>query len=447
MWTLLLACSGEPAVAPPTEARPPAEAQASDAPRTVVLVIGCTLRADRIGAYGNPREGVSPYLDELAAQGALFEEMRSNAPWTRPSIGSLTTGRYPLVLGIDDPGPGMNTTRGVHPDFETLGEAFSRGGYTTIGATANPNANATFGMHQGFDTYHELAPLWREESSKIPGEEVVESLLQSAAQVTGDLFLQAVLIDTHAPLSPAARVPRHFGLDVMTSPTRLDQYDAAVRIFSEAVEQLDEGLDELGRGERTLMIVGDHGEGLHTPQHAAKAHGRFLYDANIGTPWIVSSPQVPPARIQGLASNVDVKPTLLDLGGVEPLAQVDGRSRAGLLREGGTETGETFVLSETYYSRDHRRRWITPEWSLIENVHTGSKKIPVDRGPVELYAQGDRQQDVDLSDEQPEVVQRLSRDMAALRAQLLAQQQVWDSEELGDDLNAQLEALGYVEPK
>ena len=415
--------------------------------RTVVLVIGCTLRADRIGAYGNPREGVSPYLDELAARGALFEEMHSNAPWTRPSIGSLTTGRYPLVLGIDDPGPGMNTTLGVHPDFETLGEAFTRGGYAAIGATANPNANGTFGMDQGFATYLELAALWREESSKIPGEEVVEAWLKSAARVQGDLFGQLVLIDTHAPLSQEARVPRHFGLEVMARPTKLDRYDAAVRIFSDAVQQLDEGLAELGREDRTLVIVGDHGEGLHTPKHAGKAHGRFLYDANIGTPWILSAPDIPPARVTGLASNVDVKPTLLDLGGVEPLEPADGHSRAGLLREGRTETGEAFVLTETYYSSDHRRRWTTPDWSLIETTPKGARPIPVDRGSVELYAGDDQDQSENVAASQPEVVSQLSEEMAALRKQLMGQQKVWHAQALGDDLNAQLEALGYVEPK
>lgn len=440
--SLLLACSGEPATPPSTQP----QATQAEAPRTVVLVIGCTLRRDRIGAYGNPREGVSPYLDALASQGALFEEMRSNAPWTRPSIGSLTTGRYPLVLGIDDPGPGMNTTRGVHPDFETVAEAFQRGGYTTIGATANPNANGTFGMDQGFDTYHELARLWREEQSKIPGDEVVESVLESAKEVDGDLYLQLVLIDTHAPLSQEAVVPRHFGLDVMRSPTKLDQYDAAVRIFSEAVEELDQGLQKMGRGDRTLVIVGDHGEGLHHPKHAAKAHGRFLYDANVGTPWIVHGPGIPAARVQGLATNIDVKPTLLDLGGVEPVAQVDGRSRAGLLREGLTDTEEQSAFVETYYSRDHRRRWITPEWSLIENIATKSKPVPVDRGEVELYAHDDVQQDHDLSEANAEVVAELSGQMAELRKELLRQQRIWDSEALGDDLNAQLEALGYVDP-
>jgi glucan phosphoethanolaminetransferase (alkaline phosphatase superfamily) len=49
-------------------------------PDTVILVIGCTLRADRLHSYGNPR-ATSPTLDQLAAEGARVENLVSNAPW------------------------------------------------------------------------------------------------------------------------------------------------------------------------------------------------------------------------------------------------------------------------------------------------------------------------------------------------------------------------------
>ena len=94
------------------------------APDTVILVIGCTLRADRLGSYGNPRE-TSPTLDQLAAEGARVERLVSNAPWTRPALAALTTGRYPLSLGIDDPKHGGFTNRGLHPDVDTLAERFA----------------------------------------------------------------------------------------------------------------------------------------------------------------------------------------------------------------------------------------------------------------------------------------------------------------------------------
>jgi hypothetical protein len=50
------------------EAPTPAPRTFDDAaPDTVILVIGCTLRADRLHSYGNPR-ATSPTLDQLAAE-------------------------------------------------------------------------------------------------------------------------------------------------------------------------------------------------------------------------------------------------------------------------------------------------------------------------------------------------------------------------------------------
>ena len=442
MILLLLGCSCNDPVPEPVEP----VGEVIEGPDTVVLVIACTMRADRMGVYGNPR-ATTPYLDGLAAEGAVFERMLSNAPWTRPSIGSISTGRYPLVLGIDDPAPAMNTTRGVHPDFETIAEAFQADGWTTVGAVANPNANAVFGMAQGFDTYHEAAKLWREEHSKVPGAEVVESFLDIASAVEGRLYGQIVVIDSHKPLPVPARRPTQWGMDVMLDPSPLDQYDAALTYVDAVVEQLDAGLGALGREDRVLFFVGDHGEGMNEPEWAGRAHGRFLYDANVATPWIAHGPGIAPGnRVSGLAENVDLKPTLLDLLAVPSEAAVDGDSRAEVLREGRSETGETAVFTETYFASDHRARWSTPEWTLIANYTVGVQRGVEHRGRFELYRAEDDTQAATVYREHVETAKELSLDMEELRRQLMQEQRVWaGGEELSGDMQQALEALGYVE--
>ncbi len=407
-------------------------------PETVIVVIACTLRADRMGVYGNPRD-TTPYLDSLAESGAVFENMLTNAPWTRPSIGSISTGRYPLALGIDDPAPKMNTTRGVHADFETIAEALQADGWTTVGAVANPNANAVFGMAQGFDTYHEAAKLWREEHSKVPGTAIVESFLDIASGVEGPLYGQLVVIDTHRPLPVQARRPTEFGIDVMLDPTDLDKYDAALKMVDDLVA-------ELGREDRVLFFVGDHGEGINRPKWAGRAHGRYLYDANVRTPWIAHGPGIAGGnRVTGLAENVDLKPTLLEMFDVPSVATLDGDSRAGVLREGLSETGETAVFTETYFSSDHRGRWTTEDWTLIANYAAVAYKGAEDRGRFELYAHDDAKQADNLYADNGELAQGMSQDMEALRARLLEEQLVWSGEELSGAMQQALEALGYVE--
>ncbi|MFM8409056.1 MAG: sulfatase-like hydrolase/transferase, partial [Alphaproteobacteria bacterium] len=68
-----------------------------DAPRNAVTVLVDTLRPDHLGAWGYAG-GTSPAIDELARRGIVFENARSVAPWTGPTIATLFQGRYPLAL-------------------------------------------------------------------------------------------------------------------------------------------------------------------------------------------------------------------------------------------------------------------------------------------------------------------------------------------------------------
>src|SRR5262245_403288 len=69
----------------------------------VRLVTIDTLRVDRLGAYGN-RDGLTPTLDVLAAEGLRFDAVHAHAPLTLPSHASLMTGRVPPRHGVRDNG-------------------------------------------------------------------------------------------------------------------------------------------------------------------------------------------------------------------------------------------------------------------------------------------------------------------------------------------------------
>ena len=87
-------------------------------PRDVVIVTIDTLRADRVGVYGNPH-GLTPNLDALAARGVRFADASATVPVTLPSHTSLFTGRYPTAHGVRDNG------RRVPADLE-IGRASCR---------------------------------------------------------------------------------------------------------------------------------------------------------------------------------------------------------------------------------------------------------------------------------------------------------------------------------
>src|SRR5262245_25676289 len=69
--------------------------------RHLLLVTVDTLRADRLGCYGN-HSVETPAMDKLAAEGALAEDASVHVPLTRPSHISLFTGLHPADHGVRD---------------------------------------------------------------------------------------------------------------------------------------------------------------------------------------------------------------------------------------------------------------------------------------------------------------------------------------------------------
>src|SRR5688572_29492558 len=117
---LCAACSGNK-----TERPAPAAAEA----RSFLLVTVDTLRADRVGAYGDAAARTSA-MDALAARGTIFRNAVATAPITLPSHASLMTGRYPAGHGARH--NGMR----VDPAVPTLASALSRGGFATAAFVA-----------------------------------------------------------------------------------------------------------------------------------------------------------------------------------------------------------------------------------------------------------------------------------------------------------------------
>ncbi|MDP6932448.1 MAG: sulfatase [Myxococcota bacterium] len=424
------------------------EAPASDGGMdTVVLVVGCTLRATRMHVYGHKRAN-TPYLDQLAGQGVRFTRMLSNASWTRPALTALFTGQLPLRWGIDHPGKAIHTPRALHSDALTLAERFAAQGWSTVGVTGNANANADFGMAQGFQDYQETTEANPEEFTRTSGSQLVDQLLEQISHVKGPVFAQVVLIDTHAPLPDFPRRLQRLGLSTDKAEVpRLQRYDAAVLAVDDAIRRLDEGLTKLGRSDRLLTLVGDHGEGLLWPTHHGFGHGHQVYDGNLHVPWIVHGPGVAWGRsIDGLAQSVDLTPTLVDLAGLasdqageSPV--LDGRSLAAQVRGELNETRTSRVFSETLYGAEHRSRLTTPQWAFIRNFRN-QESAP--RGERELYADKDRLQHDNLVIQQPVVADRLEQEIDALRSLLREDQRIYETT-VGADVTQALEALGYVE--
>src|ERR1022692_3900205 len=71
------------------------------APPNVILITLDTTRADRMGFLGSKR-GLTPNLDALARQSAVFTRAYAQAPLTSVSHATILTGTYPQFHGVVD---------------------------------------------------------------------------------------------------------------------------------------------------------------------------------------------------------------------------------------------------------------------------------------------------------------------------------------------------------
>jgi hypothetical protein len=100
-------------------------------PRSLLLITLDTMRADRLPAYGFT--GVlTPALDRIAAEGAIFEEAYAAVPLTLPSHVSLFTGLYPPRHGVRD-----NAGAPLSGEFTTLAEVLRERRMTTAAFVAS----------------------------------------------------------------------------------------------------------------------------------------------------------------------------------------------------------------------------------------------------------------------------------------------------------------------
>lgn len=329
-------------------------------PPNVVVVVADTLRADRLGAYGNPR-GLTPFLDTLAERGALFRSARATCSWTNPSVASILTSRHPYQHGI------MSFTSTLQDDELTLAEALQRRGYATAGFSANYLINTELGFAQGFDRYSAV-PVVEDgkPTSKRAGEITAEALAWLDQLPHGapakPVFLYLQYMEPHVPYRPSSASLAHvFGdrpqpsvqqasafafVGNMTNPldpVRLaatrEVYDATVHTLDESLRTLFHELERRGILEHALVIVtADHGQEFG--DHGNIGHGYTLFGEVLHVPLLVLAPGRPaPAEIAAPVSLVDLAPTILDwVGGAAP-PSFTGRSLRPLIERRTSWTG------------------------------------------------------------------------------------------------------------
>ncbi len=189
----------------------PAPPEPSSTSPNVLLVLIDTLRADKLGCYGSDL-GLTPNIDRLAAQGCLFEQAFSHAPWTLPSVSSLLTSTYPVRHGA---GGRLGSLTGLASDVRTMAECYADQGYDT-GAIINVLfLSPKFGISRGFDDY-DFRPPREGQRVQRRATEVTDSALtwmEAQKKRSGLPFFYMVhYFDPHLTYDPPARFLEKFAL-------------------------------------------------------------------------------------------------------------------------------------------------------------------------------------------------------------------------------------------
>ncbi|GAB3411501.1 sulfatase-like hydrolase/transferase [Haloparvum alkalitolerans] len=295
-------------------------------------------------------------------------------------------------------------------------------------------------------------------------------------------------VGTHRMLLAHTRT----GLGLEVGDSTLDDlrtlYQAAVRQVDASIGRLLETLEAEGlRDETAIVFAGDHGEEFQ--EHGHLAHYPKLYDELIHVPLLVDAPGVESDRSDRPVGLDAVPPTVADLLGIEApdawegesllspgadrapddLAEAESEpavaSDGGAVAETQAETGadsEPAEPAEPVVSVTVRGEELTAQpiprslddgdllvsarddgWTYIENADTGE---------AELYHRpSDPDQQANLADdptpEQAAAIERLAPAVAShvarLREEADSGDDAGDEEEIDEDLEAQLSALGY----
>ena len=94
---VMAGAAGRASAAPKTAVAQDSAATPAAKPNVMVIVLD-SLRADHVGVYGYNRP-TTPFLDMLAREGLVFEQVLAQSSYTRQSVPSILTGRYPSECG------------------------------------------------------------------------------------------------------------------------------------------------------------------------------------------------------------------------------------------------------------------------------------------------------------------------------------------------------------
>ncbi len=383
-----------------------------------VLFIAIDDLNDWVGVLGGHPQAYTPNIDRLAVQGTLFTNAHCQAPLCGPSRASLMSGLRPSTTGIY----GQINDKNLRKSDERMQEIvflpqyFREQGYKTMGIGKLFHQHAPAGQFEesggrvkGFGPKPEMRFKWDQKGTSTDWGAFpeVDSLMpdyQSAQWAIERLnqshdrpfFLAVGFLRPHVPWYVPPRwferhpldkvqTPPYLSTDREDMPTIAQQvaevpmmpttewaiesgewpaicqaYLASVSFVDHYVGQVLDALEKSEFADNTLIILwSDHGYHIGEKNRFAK---HSLWEEATRVPLIIAGPNLPARQISGAPVELlDLYPTLLDLCGLPPYSENEGRSLKPLLQDPETEWPHAAIT--TYGRNNHAIR--TQDYRMI----------------------------------------------------------------------------------
>lgn len=342
---------------------PLAPATAVRRPNIVVLAVD-SLRADRLDAR------VAPNLTRLAARGARFDLAYVSTPRSLPSWDALPErlAREGYVTGVVSDHAG-----GV---FDDVDRGLARAGAPSFDLERPVGPRALERQTPLLPLLHSplgrrIVPAMRALRGAADPRRVADDAATALHAMKDRPFFLGVAFSTArspyaapAPYYAKYTEPRYRGRfkyddanlaghagDPPPDAADVKQiralYDGAVSAVDDAVAHVLRALEREGLADNTIVVVtADRGETLFD-EGRGQGHGDPLTgDEATHVPLVIVDPRVGKASRSGrVVRDVDLAPTLYELAGVSPPADLEGRSLAPALR--GADLEPRFAYAET----------------------------------------------------------------------------------------------------
>jgi arylsulfatase A-like enzyme len=357
-----------------------------------LIILVDDLRYDEFGAGGHPYMK-TPHIDRIAHEGALFERAFHTTPICSPNRASILTGQYASRHGIIDNvarDAASHRLPNFHVELQRLGYETAHIGKWHMGNDGKPrpgyehwvaydghgrlydpnlNENGRYVQHQGYvtDIMNEMAvefvrkphskpwSLWFAHKAVHPdAEQAADGTFKMdgyrPAERHKDLYKGCIfpkkpnmlaadqIIKQKPAWAEALELRKNKQsrelLDAIHAGTQeeIRLRAAMMAAVEEGVGMLLKALEDTGQLDDTfILFLGDNG--YFFGEHGLGPERRFAYEEGIRCPFTMRYPKrvKPGTRVANLVICQDIAPTLIELAGGRPGAQIQGRSLLPLL--------------------------------------------------------------------------------------------------------------------